>query len=165
MNREVAKALEPVADLILKTFNQTREKKPDYEIATGFEIVPHSDDTASILIKKNSNKIAIAFCFYNHKLSQWFYFFPTDSQFLGMRISVSYRQIIEDCNFAQNFPDNERIFKCDICRIESDCKRMKKIHITIDSYPFAQFEICESCISKAIDILSLISEKFNDEKN
>jgi hypothetical protein len=70
------------------------------------EIIPLSDQTAAVVLEKNTGK-KVAFLFYYLKSNEgeWRYFAPTDSHLLGIPRFASIKEECEHHNF--HFNDNE----------------------------------------------------------
>ena len=71
-----------------------------------FKIKPTSESTGIIYLKKNTGKIAIAFCFWvNMNGGTWHYFFPTYDHCVGMECIKEELREVEQKNFEHNFKD------------------------------------------------------------
>ena len=69
------------------------------------EIIPTSDHSATVIMQKNTGKLA-AFLFYyiNRGASKgWKYFIPTDSHVSGFRAFEHYKMNVERHNYKHNF--------------------------------------------------------------
>jgi hypothetical protein len=69
------------------------------------EIIPTSDQTATVIFEKESKKLACFFFYYiNIGASKgWKYFVPTDSHITGMRAFEYYKLNTERHNYKHNF--------------------------------------------------------------
>ena len=87
MNKERAKELNVFCNTVAERFsNKSRQGNINNETFSVDEIIPTSDDSAVVNFKKNTGKLAVAFCYYiNRGRSKgWKYFFPTDAHVVGM---------------------------------------------------------------------------------
>tara|TARA_R110001583_G_scaffold74567_3_gene206473 strand:+ start:1027 stop:1350 length:324 start_codon:yes stop_codon:yes gene_type:complete len=106
MNKERAVELKDFATVVAERFsNFNRSGNQNNETFSVDEIIPISDDSAVINFKKNTGKIAVAFCYYiNRGRSKgWKYFFPTDSHINGFFAFQYYKLEAERKNFDKNF--------------------------------------------------------------
>ena len=106
MNKERARELNEFANTIAERFsNFNRTGNVNNELFTVEEIIPISDDSAVINFKKNTGKLAVAFCYYINKgrSKGWKYFFPTDSHVNGFQSFLYYKLEAERRNFNKNF--------------------------------------------------------------
>lgn len=109
MNKEIAKELKKSVEEVAKRFSRKdREGNFNEETFEVQEIIPTSDHTASVLFKKNTGKVGLAFFYYiNRGMSKgWKYFFPTDSHITGMRAFEFIKLDVERNNYSFNF-ENE----------------------------------------------------------
>lgn len=105
MNKERARELNEFANTIAERFsNFNRTGNVNNELFTVEEIIPISDDSAVINFKKNTGKLAVAFCYYINKgrSKGWKYFFPTDSHLSGFHAFQYYKLEAERKNFKHN---------------------------------------------------------------
>tara|TARA_R110002124_G_scaffold150944_3_gene317743 strand:+ start:198 stop:593 length:396 start_codon:yes stop_codon:yes gene_type:complete len=111
MNKERAKELHEFCNTVAERFsNKTRQGNVNNETFNVDEVIPTSDDSAVVNFKKNTGKLAVAFCYYiNRGRSKgWKYFFPTDAHVVGMQAFSYYKLEAERKNYKQNF-DKETI--------------------------------------------------------
>jgi hypothetical protein len=109
MNKSLVKELKSKAESTAEKFSiSKREGNFNNEIFKVLEIIPMSDHTATVIMKKNTGKKAAFFFYYlNRGMSKgWHYFVPTDSHILGMQSFNFYKLEIERNNYKENF--NER---------------------------------------------------------
>lgn len=106
MNKEVAKELQSYANEVCNRYSRTdREGNYNKESFKIREIIPTSDHTATVIMQKNTGKLA-AFLFYyiNRGASKgWKYFIPTDSHITGFRAFEHYKTNVERHNYKHNF--------------------------------------------------------------
>ena len=106
MNKQVAQELNEFAKIVCERFNRKdREGNVNKESFCIKEVIPTSDHTASVLMEKNTGKLA-AFLFYyiNRGASKgWKYFVPTDSHITGFRAFEYYKLQSERHNYKHNF--------------------------------------------------------------
>lgn len=106
MNKERAKELHEFCNTVAERFsNKTRQGNVNNETFNVDEVIPTSDDSAVVNFKKNTGKLAVAFCYYiNRGRSKgWKYFFPTDAHVVGMQAFSYYKLEAERKNYKQNF--------------------------------------------------------------
>jgi hypothetical protein len=106
MNKERAKELNIFCTTVAERFsNKTRQGNVNNETFGVDEIIPTSDDSAVVNFKKNTGKLAVAFCYYiNRGRSKgWKYFFPTDAHTVGMNAFAFYKLEAERKNYKHNF--------------------------------------------------------------
>jgi len=105
MRKDVAIKLKKQADEIAKDFSRPdREFNVTDETFEVQKIVPLSESTAIVLLKKSSNKYAVAFCYYlNMNNGVWRYFFPTYDHCIGMESVKPLLAAVEKTNFSENF--------------------------------------------------------------
>ena len=106
MKKERAVELHDFAKTIAERFsNIKRVGNVNNETFTVDEIIPISDDSSVINFKKNTGKIAVAFCYYINKgrSKGWKYFFPTDSHVHGFFAFQHYKLEAERYNYKHNF--------------------------------------------------------------
>lgn len=106
MNKQIAIELEKFAKVVEQRFSNTdREMNFNNESFTIHKIIPSSDHTASVIFKKSSGKLGVAFFYYqpNGVGNGWKYFFPTDSHITGMRAFEFHKLNAEEYNFDKNF--------------------------------------------------------------
>jgi len=109
MNKERAKELDVFCNTVAERFsNKTRQGNINNETFSVDEIIPTSDDSAVVNFKKNTGKLAVAFCYYiNRGRSKgWKYFFPTDAHTVGMNAFAFYKLEAERKNYKKNFDNN-----------------------------------------------------------
>ena len=116
MQKNRAIMLQKMADSIAHTFSMN-EREHNY-LNEGFQvhkIIPTSESTAIVRLKKTSGKFAMAFCYWiNMNGGQWRYFFPTYDHCVGMKMVEEYHHSVEIVNFG---------FKCVLtfsCILEGD---------------------------------------------
>ena len=106
MNKEIAKELQNYAHEVCNRYSRTdREGNYNKESFKIREIIPTSDHTATVIMQKNTGKLA-AFLFYyiNRGSSKgWKYFIPTDSHITGFRAFEHYKTNVERHNYKHNF--------------------------------------------------------------
>ena len=83
--------------------NPEREYNYSSETFEVSKIVPHSDQTATVIFKKSSGKFCAAFFYFIPAKDQWRYWFPTDSHIVGMDGFKGIKEEIEKVNFGKNF--------------------------------------------------------------
>ena len=105
MQRNRAIELRKLADII--AFNCSRKDRgfnynnDSFEVS---ELMPLSESTAIIKLKKSSGKYGMAFCYWiNMNGGQWQYFFPTYDHCVGMESVKEELKSIELINFQHNF--------------------------------------------------------------
>jgi|TARA_R110000787_G_scaffold4016_3_gene15663 hypothetical protein len=106
MNKERAKELQVFCNTVAERFsNNARQGNLNNETFFVDEIIPTSDDSAVINFKKNTGKLAVAFCYYiNRGRSKgWKYYFPTDAHVVGMQAFSYYKLEAERKNYKMNF--------------------------------------------------------------
>jgi hypothetical protein len=107
MQKNRAIMLQKMADSIAHTFSMS-EREHNY-LNEGFqvhEIIPTSESTAIVKLKKTSGKYAMAFCYWiNMSGGQWKYFFPTYDHCVGMETIKEELRTIELINFEHNFDE------------------------------------------------------------
>ena len=106
MKKDRAKDLVEFSKTIAKRFSYAnREVNQNNETFSVDEVIPISDDSAVINFKKNTGKLAVAFCYYiNRGRSRgWKYFFPTDSHLNGFQAFLFYKLQAERHNYKLNF--------------------------------------------------------------
>lgn len=106
MNKQIAIELEKFAKVVEERFSRTdREMNFNNESFKVHKIIPSSDHTASVVYKKSSGKLGVAFFYYqpNGSGKGWKYFFPTDSHITGMRAFEYHKLNAEEFNFDKNF--------------------------------------------------------------
>tara|TARA_R110000796_G_scaffold58890_5_gene135717 strand:+ start:255 stop:650 length:396 start_codon:yes stop_codon:yes gene_type:complete len=106
MNKERAKELHEFCNTIADRFsNKARQGNVNNETFHVDEVIPTSDDSAVVNFKKNTGKLAVAFCYYiNRGRSKgWKYFFPTDAHVVGMQAFSYYKLEAERKNYKKNF--------------------------------------------------------------
>ena len=68
------------------------------------ELIPTSESTAIVRLRKSSGKIGIAFCYWiNMNGGEWRYFFPTYDHCIGMDMIKDELHRVEKENFSLNF--------------------------------------------------------------
>ena len=105
MNKNKALELNKFAQELADRYSRKdREGNFNEESFLVHKVIPTSEDTASIIMQKNTGKRALLFCYYiNRGYSKgWKYFVPTDSHFMGMRASEFHKMQIEEFNFDKN---------------------------------------------------------------
>ena len=105
MNKNKAIELNDFAQELANRYSRKdREGNYNQETFNIYKIIPTSEDTASLIMQKNTDKRALLFCYYiNRGMSKgWKYFVPTDSHFMGMRASELHKFQIEEYNFDKN---------------------------------------------------------------
>jgi len=109
LKKEVAFKLEKTALEIADRFSRwDREHNNNKEIFNVAEIIPLSENTAAVILEKNTGKRAIAFCYYLNTMGGvWRYFIPTDSHLLGLERLKNLVFEIEKHNYQYNFKDIE----------------------------------------------------------
>jgi hypothetical protein len=120
MQKTVAQELKNSARICAEHFSNPDRgfyQKGKAEFFEVFEIIPLSEYTATVVMKKDSGKKAVLFFYYIKSYGQdqagnpqgkWFYFFPSDSHILGMSSFKKYKDQVEVENFKYNF---EEVFK------------------------------------------------------
>lgn len=105
MRQDLALKLKEKAEEIAKNFsNLEREFNYSRETFEIHKLVPLSEVTAALFLRKSSGKLALVFLYWiNAKGGYWAYFFPTDSHVLGLKRLDSLLQEIEEHNFSFNF--------------------------------------------------------------
>ena len=105
MQKEVAKGLKDKAEEVAKIFsNPERYKNQRNEVFTLTEIIPLSENTASVIYTKDTDKRVCFFFFYVDALNPfWWYFAPTDSHIIGMEAFGRIKTDIERSNYQYNF--------------------------------------------------------------
>ena len=105
MNKQKAIELDAFAKELANRYSRKdREGNYNQETFSIHKVIPTSEDTASVVMEKNTGKRALIFCYYiNRGMSKgWKYFVPTDSHFVGMRASEIHKMQIEEFNFEHN---------------------------------------------------------------
>ena len=99
--------LQKMADSIAHTFSMNeREHKYLNEGLQVHKIIPTSESTAIVRLKKTSGKFAMAFCYWiNMSGGQWKYFFPTYDHCVGMEVIKDELRKVEVANFDHNFDE------------------------------------------------------------
>ena len=107
MPKNRAIMLQKTAEAIAHAFSM-HEREHNY-LNEGFqvdEIIPASESTAIVKLKKTSGKYAMAFCYWiNASGGQWRYFFPTYDHCIGMELIKEELRKIELINFEYNFDE------------------------------------------------------------
>tara|TARA_R100001510_G_scaffold57343_1_gene65095 strand:+ start:4269 stop:4592 length:324 start_codon:yes stop_codon:yes gene_type:complete len=106
MKKDRALELNEFAETIADRFsNFARSGNQNNETFMVEEVIPISDDSAVVNFKKNTGKLAVAFCYYiNRGRSKgWKYFFPTDSHLHGFYAFQFYKLEAERKNYEKNF--------------------------------------------------------------
>jgi len=106
MKKEIAKELQEFAKVVEERFSKhDREMNFNKEEFKIEKIIPSSDHSASVVFKKTSGKLGVAFFYYqpNGVGKGWKYFFPTDSHITGMRAFEYHKLNAEEFNFDKNF--------------------------------------------------------------
>jgi hypothetical protein len=105
MKKEVAIKLKKKADEIAENYSRpNREFNVGNEIFEVQKIEPLSESTAIVLLKKSSNKYAVAFCYLiNMNGGTWRYFIPTYDHCIGMESVKPLLAAVEKTNFSENF--------------------------------------------------------------
>jgi len=101
MRKDLAIRLKARADEIASNFSKPdRERNFNKETFDVAEIRPLSDTTATVIFRKNTGKLALAFLYWlNATGGRWEYFFPTDSHVAGMESIRPLLQEIERANY------------------------------------------------------------------
>jgi hypothetical protein len=106
MQKNRAIMLEKMAESIAHTFSMNREHNYLNEGFQVEDIIPTSESTALVKLKKTSGKSAIAFCYWiNMGGGQWKYFFPTYDHCIGMELIKEELHKVEKGNFEYNFDE------------------------------------------------------------
>ena len=97
--------LKKLAEVIAFNFSRTdRDFNYNNESFEVSELIPLSESTAIIKLKKSSGKYGMAFCYWiNMNGGQWQYFFPTYDHCVGMESVREELKAIEMINFEHNF--------------------------------------------------------------
>jgi len=106
MNKEIAKKLNDKANYIAELYSKKdREGNYNNENFKVKEAIPTSDHTATVIMEKNTGKLAAYFFYYINrgKSKGWKYFVPTDSHITGMRAFEYYKLQCERTNYKHNF--------------------------------------------------------------
>lgn len=105
MQRNRAIELRKLADIIAFNFSRKdRDFNYNNESFEVSELMPLSESTAIIKLKKSSGKYGMAFCYWiNMNGGQWQYFFPTYDHCVGMESVKEELKSIELINFQHNF--------------------------------------------------------------
>ena len=106
MKKEIAIELQVFAKVVQERFSKhDREMNFNKEEFKIEKIIPSSDHSASVVFKKTSGKLGVAFFYYqpNGVGKGWKYFFPTDSHITGMRAFEYHKLNAEEFNFDKNF--------------------------------------------------------------
>ena len=105
MQRNRAIELRKLAEVIAFNFSRTdRDCNYNNESFEVSELIPLSESTALIKLKKSSGKTGLAFCYWiNMSGGQWRYFFPTYDHCVGMESVKEELKSIELINFGHNF--------------------------------------------------------------
>jgi len=106
MKKDIAKKLEEFAYIVANRFSKNdREGNFNNETFTVKEIIPMSDHTATVMMEKNTGKLAAFFFYYiNAGISSgWKYFVPTDNHVLGFTNFNYYKTQAERYNYKHNF--------------------------------------------------------------
>ena len=105
MQKDRALALRELAESIAFNFSRTdREHNYNRESFEVSELVPLSESTAIIKLKKSSGKNGVAFCYWvNMSGGHWRYFFPTYDHCIGMESVREELRQVELKNFEYNF--------------------------------------------------------------
>ena len=92
MNKEIAIQLNKFAKEVCERYsNKNRANNFNNETFEIQEIIPTSDNTATIIYQKNTG------------LKQWRYFVPTDSHINGMTCFANQKIEVERHNYKYNF--------------------------------------------------------------
>lgn len=105
MNKQKAIELNNFAQELANRYSRKeREGNFNKETFSIYKVIPTSEDTASLIMQKNTGKRALIFCYYiNRGMSKgWKYFIPTDSHFVGMRASEIHKMQVEEFNYEKN---------------------------------------------------------------
>lgn len=99
MKQAVSVSLRSKAIEVAKIFSGSgRDKNFNNELFSVTTIIPYSEHSAAVsFTKKPSNKLALAFFYFNN--GKWFYFFPDDSVIQGMFLFAFDKQKVENANF------------------------------------------------------------------
>jgi len=106
MNKNIAIELDLEVKKIAERFSRKdREMNFNNETFHVDKIYPSSDHSATVIFKKSSGKVGVAFFYYipNGMSKGWKYFFPTDSHISGMRAFELHKLIAENENYKFNF--------------------------------------------------------------
>ena len=105
MKKDRAIKLKELSLQIAENFSRKdREYNFNSETFTVDEIIPTSENTATITFLKNTGKRGLAFCYWiNMAGGQWKYFFPTYDHCVGMKMVEDALHGIEITNFGFNF--------------------------------------------------------------
>jgi hypothetical protein len=106
LNKQIAIELDKSVRIIAERFsNSNREMNYNNETFHIDKIIPTSDHSATVIFKKTSGKVGVAFFYYipNGMSKGWKYFFPTDSHITGMRAFELYKLLAENDNYKHNF--------------------------------------------------------------
>ena len=109
MNKEIAKELNDKANYIAELYSKkNREGNYNNEDFKVKEAIPTSDHTATVIMKKNTGKLAAFFFYYINAgvSSGWKYFVPTDNHVLGFINFNYYKTQTERYNYKHNFKEN-----------------------------------------------------------
>ena len=109
MKKDIAKELEGFAIIVQNRYSKKdRAGNFNNEVFKIEEIIPMSDHTATVIMKKNTGKLAAFFFYYiNAGISSgWKYFVPTDSHVLGLINFNYYKTQTERYNYKHNFKED-----------------------------------------------------------
>ena len=99
--------LKKLSEAIAHNFSYSdREHNYTGETFEVSEIVPLSESSAIVKLKKSSGKMGLAFCYWiNMSGGQWRYFFPTYDHCVGMESLKEELKKVELFNFDLNFDE------------------------------------------------------------
>lgn len=110
MTKSIAYKLKRAASNTAAGFSRTdRDHNYAGETFEVSKIIPHSDQTATVVFVKSSGKLSAAFFYYIPAKDQWRYWFPTDSHIAGMDGFKSVKEAVERENFEKNFDFAARV--------------------------------------------------------
>jgi len=104
MQKIRVKKLKEVAETIAINFsNPSREFNINKETFIVDNIQPLSESTGLVYLRKNTEKIGLAFCYWiNANGGMWKYFFPTYDHCIGMERVKDFLFKVEEKNFNKN---------------------------------------------------------------
>ena len=106
MNRQTALKLREKAKDVARLFSDpSRIHNPNDETFELEKINVLSEHTAAVTYLKSSGKRAVAFFYFNNE--NWYFFFPSDSNLLGMEAFIAVKREVEKMNFDKNFLEED----------------------------------------------------------
>ncbi len=104
MKKAVAYKLKEAASKVARGYSRSdRDHNYSNESFEVQKIVPHSEQTATVVYLKSSGKMAAAFFYFVSAKDDWRYWFPTDSHIAGMEGFRGIKERVEHENFDKNF--------------------------------------------------------------